>query len=128
MTNQSVSLYELSCSIFVCIAMIFIIFCWYSFMKEKFINAVTKYMNVEHVMCTVQDERNSSSMWNCWLLFDSIIMMCFCKAHHYMNGIEEVDWLRYAVYFMVCIAKQKMEQMYPCKYNLITTVNNLLCR
>jgi hypothetical protein len=99
-------------------------------MKEKTINKVTKCMHGDNLMCVIQDERNSTSMkkgiWNRWLLFDFILMMCLCKAHNYMNGAGEVDWLQYSAAIMACIAKQKMEQMYPCRYHFRAVVNNLL--
>ena len=100
-------------------------------MKKKLINAMAKCMHVERVMCSTQDEKmNETSMkksiWNCWLLFDFILMACLHKAHNYMNGVNAIDWWKCTLCFMACIAKQKMEQMYPCRYNIQEAMYSLL--
>ena len=91
---------------------------------------MTKCMHVEHVMCSMQDEKmnetsTKKSIWNYWLLFDFILMVCLQKAYDYMNGVDAIDWWKCTVCFMACIAKQKMEQIYPCRYNIQEAVIKL---
>lgn len=126
MGKQPSSFHEFFCSILLCAVGASFLWIWYSSLKERVLHTVAEWICFEHV---VMDQTSKTyvkkSIFNVWILFDFIIFACLCHAKRLVTNSGPVDFLEYVVCFLVCILKQKMEQIYPCPYDVAAVACNM---